>query len=92
MTCPPVKQKLKNFKPDKSLKINEKVTKQVKAKVLRVVEYPTWLAGIVLVPKKDGKVRICVDYWDLNRASPKDDFPLPNIHIMIDNCAKHDLK
>ncbi|XP_070028942.1 uncharacterized protein [Nicotiana sylvestris] len=45
-----------------------------------------------LIPKKDGKVRVCVDYRDLNRDSPKDDFPLPNIHILIDNCAKHELQ
>jgi len=90
--CPPVKQKLRNFKPDMSLKIKEEVNKQIKAKVLRVVEYPTWLANIVPVPKKDGKVRVCVDYRDLNRTSPKDDFPLPNIHILIDNCAKHELQ
>jgi len=64
-----------------SLKIKEEVTKQIKAKVLRVVEYPTWLANIVPVPKNDGKVKVCVDYRDLNRASPKDDFPLPNIHM-----------
>ena len=56
--CPPVKQKLRKFKPDMSLKIKEEVTKQIKAKVLRVVEYPTWLANIVPVPKKDGKVRV----------------------------------
>ena len=59
---------------------------------MRVTNYPTWLANIVPVPKKDGKIRICVDYRDLNRASPKDDFPLPNIHILIDNCAKHELQ
>jgi len=75
-----------------SLKIKEEVTKQIKAKFLRVVEYPTWLANIVPVSKKDGKVRVCVDYRDLNRASPKDDFPLPNIHILIDNYAKHELQ
>ncbi|XP_070037211.1 uncharacterized protein [Nicotiana tomentosiformis] len=89
---PPVKQKLRKFKPDMSLKIKEKVTKQIKAKVLKVVEYPTWLAKIVPVLKKDGKVKVCVDYRDLNRASPKDDFSLPNIHILIDNCAKHELQ
>ncbi|XP_070011081.1 uncharacterized protein [Nicotiana sylvestris] len=55
--CPPVKQKLRKFKPDMSLKIKEEVTKQIKAKVLRVVEYLTWLANIILVSKKDVKVR-----------------------------------
>ncbi|XP_070042734.1 uncharacterized protein [Nicotiana tomentosiformis] len=49
-TCPRVKQKLRKFKPDMSLKIKEEVTKQIKAKVLRVVEYPTCLANIVPVP------------------------------------------
>ncbi|XP_070004508.1 uncharacterized protein [Nicotiana sylvestris] len=54
--CPLVKQKLRKFKPDMSLKIKEEVTKHVKVKVLRVVEYPTWLANIVPVLKKGGKI------------------------------------
>ncbi|XP_070023137.1 uncharacterized protein [Nicotiana sylvestris] len=89
-TCPPVKRKLRKFKPDMSLKIKEEVNKQIKAKVLKVVEYPTWLANIVSVPKKGGKFRVCVNYGDLNRASPKDGFPFPKIHILIDNCTKHE--
>ncbi|XP_070039147.1 uncharacterized protein [Nicotiana tomentosiformis] len=62
------------------------------AGVIRVVRYSTWLANIVPVPKKDGKIRVCVDYRDLNKASPKDNFPLPNIHILIDSCAKHEIQ
>ncbi|XP_070029745.1 uncharacterized protein [Nicotiana sylvestris] len=61
---PPVKQKLRNFKTDMSVKIKE---------------------------EKDGKTKVCVDYRDLNKASLKDDFPLSNIHILIDNCAKHEI-
>ncbi|XP_070018100.1 uncharacterized protein [Nicotiana sylvestris] len=64
--CPPVKQKLRKFKPDMSVKIKEKVTKRIKAKLLRVVEYPTWLANIVPVPKKDGKVRIAL--WVITKS------------------------
>ncbi|XP_070039731.1 uncharacterized protein [Nicotiana tomentosiformis] len=60
LMCPPVKQKLRIFKPDMSLKIKEEVTKQIKDKFLRVVEYPTWLANIVPVLKKDGKVKKAV--------------------------------
>jgi len=41
----------------------------------------------MLVPKKDRKVRMCIDYWDLNRASPKDNFPLSHIDILVDNTA-----
>ena len=49
------------------------------------------MANIVPVPKKDGKVRICVDYRDLNRASLKDNFPLPYIDTLVDTMSKHSL-
>jgi hypothetical protein len=88
---PPVKQKLRKFKMDVSIKIKEEIMKQLEAKVIRVARYPMWLSNVVPVPKKDGKIRVCVDYRDLNRASPKDDFPLPNIHILLDNSAKHEV-
>ena len=41
------------------------------------------------VPKKDGKVCMYVDYRDLNMVSPKDDFPLPHIDVLVDNTAQH---
>nr|XP_033511630.1 uncharacterized protein LOC117276392 [Nicotiana tomentosiformis] len=81
-----VKQKPRKFKPDLSVRIKEEVTKQIEANVVRVTNYPRWLENIVPMP-----IRICVDYRDLNKASPNDDFPFPNIHILIDNCAKHKL-
>ncbi|RVW80840.1 Transposon Ty3-I Gag-Pol polyprotein [Vitis vinifera] len=56
---------------------------------ISVVEYPKWLANVVHVPKKNGKVRVCVDFRDLNKASPKDDFPLPHIDLLVDNTAGH---
>ncbi|RVW25754.1 Transposon Ty3-I Gag-Pol polyprotein [Vitis vinifera] len=58
---------------------------------LSVVEYPEWLANVVPVPKKDGKVRVCVDFRDLNKASPKDDFPLPHIDMLVDSTAGHSM-
>ncbi|XP_058725708.1 uncharacterized protein LOC131597002, partial [Vicia villosa] len=87
--CPPVKQKPRRTRPDMALKIKEEVEKQLKAGFLSVCEYPPWIANIVPVPKKDGKVRMCVDYRDLNRASPKDDFPLPHIDVLFDNTAQY---
>lgn len=89
-SCHPVKKKLRNYKPELSLKIKEEISKQIDPGILRVTKYSTWLADVMPVSKKDGKVRVCVHYRDLNKASPKDDFPLPNIHILIDNCAKHE--
>ncbi|XP_034686641.1 uncharacterized protein LOC117915182 [Vitis riparia] len=63
--------------------------KQLSVGFLSVVEYPEWLANIVPIPKKDGKVRVCVDFRDLNKASPKDDFPLPHIDMLVDSTAGH---
>ena len=57
------------------LKIKKEVKKQLDAGFLEVSKYPQWVANIVLVPKKYGKVRMCVYYRDLNRVSPKDNFP-----------------
>ena len=52
-----------------------------------MVDDTKWLANIVPIPKKDGKVRMCVDYRDLNKACPKDDFPLPHIDTLVDSAA-----
>jgi len=86
--CPPVRQKLRRTCPDMALKIKREVQKQIDAGFLMTVEYPEWVANIVPVPKKDGKVRMCVDYRDLNKASLKDNFPLPHIDILVDNTAQ----
>ncbi|XP_027169433.1 uncharacterized protein LOC113769160 [Coffea eugenioides] len=88
----PVKQKPRKFKPEMSLKIKEQIEKQLNAKIIMVSHYPIWLSNPVPVPKKSGEVRVCVDYRDLNKASPKDDFPLPNIHILLDNTAGHEIE
>ena len=53
------------------------------------MDYLEWLANVIPVPKKDERVRICVNYKDLNKACPKDDFPLPNIDVLIDNTATY---
>ncbi|KAI5429854.1 hypothetical protein KIW84_034440 [Lathyrus oleraceus] len=86
--CIPVKQKLRRTHPDMAVKIKEEVQKKIDAGFLVTSTYPQWVANIVPVPKKDGKVRMCVDYRDLNKASPKDDFPLPHIDMLVDNTTK----
>jgi len=83
----PIKQKLKRMKPEMTLKIKEEVEKQFNAGFLVIVEYPQWVENFVPVPKKDGKEQMCIDYRDLNKASPKDDFPLPRIDMLVDNTA-----
>ncbi|RVW86561.1 Transposon Ty3-I Gag-Pol polyprotein [Vitis vinifera] len=71
--------------------VKEEIQKQLSVGFLSVVEYPEWLANVVPVPKKDGKVRVCVDFRDLNKASPKDDFPLPHIDMLVDSTAGHSM-
>ena len=73
------------------LKIKEKVKKQLDARFLEVAKYLEWVDNIVSVPKKDGKVRMCVDYRDLNRANPKNNFLLPHIDTLVENTTKNSL-
>eukprot|EP00261_Vitis_vinifera_P037197 XP_019078440.1 PREDICTED: uncharacterized protein LOC109123359 [Vitis vinifera] len=87
----PVKQKLRRLHPHWSLQVKEEIQKQLSVGFISVVEYPEWLANVVPVPKKDGKVRVCVDFRDLNKASPKDDFPLPHIDLLVDGTAGHSM-
>ena len=83
--CVPMKQKLRRTHIDMAVKIKEEVHKQIDSGILVTSTYPQWVANIVLMPKKDGKVRMCMDYRDLNKASSKDDFPLPHIDMLVDN-------
>ena len=68
----------------------EEVQKLFEAGAIREVHYPQWLANTVVVKKKTGKWRVCVDFTDLNKACPKDSFPLPKIDQLIDATAGHD--
>ncbi|RVW32195.1 Transposon Ty3-I Gag-Pol polyprotein [Vitis vinifera] len=54
---------------------------------IREVSYPDWLANVVVVPKKEGKWRVCVDYTNLYNACPKDSFPLPRIDQIVDSTS-----
>ena len=58
----PIKQKLRKLIPELYMKVKEEVMKQLSVGFIRVIDYPSWLANIVLVPKMNDKVRMCVDY------------------------------
>ena len=53
--------------------------------------YPDWLANVVIVKKANGKWRMCVDFMDLNKACPKDSYPLPQIDALVDLIVGHEL-
>ena len=83
----PVRQKVRRFHPDRHAIIQAEVSNLLQAGFIREVKYPEWLANVVVVPKKGGKWRVCVDYTDLNDACPKDSFPLPRIDQIVDASA-----
>ena len=87
----PVKQKRRSFTPKRQKVIDEEVNKLLQAKAIREVEYPDWLANVVLVKNANGKLRLCIDFTDINRACPKDSFPLPWIDLRVDAIAGQEL-
>ena len=69
--------------------IEKEVNKLIKAGFICEVKYLTWITNIVPIRKKNGQLRVCMDFQDLNDAWPKDVFPLPTIEVMIDSTTKH---
>jgi hypothetical protein len=80
----PVKQHLRGFDEEKRRAIGEEVHKLMAAGFIKEVFHPEWLANLVLVKKKGGKWRMCVDYTGLNKACPKVPYPLPHIDQIVD--------
>ena len=79
------------FTPERDNTIKDEVQKLMAAKFIREVYYPDWLANVVMVKKANGKWRMCVDFTDLNKACPKDSYPLPRIDQQVDSTAGHQL-
>ena len=73
------------------LKIKEEVEKQLNAGFLIMTTYQERVANIVTVFMKNGRVCVCVDFWDLNKASSKDDFPLTHIDVLVYGTTGHEL-
>ena len=57
--------------------------------LIKPIQHPQWLSNIVPVKKKNGQIRCCVDFCNLNKACPKDEFPLPDMDLLIDSTAVH---
>ena len=85
----PVRQKKRVFALERDNAIKEEVQKLTLAKFIWEVYYPDWLANVVMVKKANGKWRMCVDFTDLNKACPKDSYPLPCIDQLVDSTAGH---
>jgi hypothetical protein len=83
----PKKQRLRKMSDEKTEAAKAEVHCLLEANFIEPVAYPTWLANIVMVQKKSGKWRMCIDFTSLNKACPKDNFPLPWIDKIVDSAA-----
>jgi hypothetical protein len=80
----PIKQKERRYTPDRREAIRLEVNKLFEVRFIRPVDYPIWLANPVLVEKPDGSWRMCIDYTNLNKACPKDEYPcLVSVRLWI---------
>jgi hypothetical protein len=83
----PVRQKLHPVNPRKAAAIKTEVEKLLKAGFIYPIHLTQWVSNPVSVDKKQGTIRVCTDFRDLNKACPKDNYPTPFIDQIIDECA-----
>jgi hypothetical protein len=88
---PPVKQGQRRYRPELLPQIEAEVDKLMAAGFIREIKYPTWVSRIVPMKKKNGQIRICADFRDLNKACLKDDFPIPISEILINSTMGYEI-
>jgi hypothetical protein len=80
-----IKQKKRRYTPERCEIIRLEVNRLLEAEFIRPIDYPNWLVNPVLIEKPDGSWRMCIDYTGLNKACPKDKYPMPRICQFIDS-------
>ena len=83
----PVAQPAKIFHTEIKGQIVREVQKLLAAGFIKPIQHPLWLSNIVPVKKKNGQIRCCADFRNLNKVCPKDEFPLPNMDLLIDSAV-----
>jgi hypothetical protein len=83
----PKKQRLRKMSDEKVAAAKAEVQRLLDAGFIHEVYYPSWLANVVLVNKKNDKWRMCTDFTDLKKCCPKDDFPLTRLDKVVDSVA-----
>jgi hypothetical protein len=85
----PQKQPARNYNPDLLARIKEEVEQLLEAGFIWTCRYSEWISNIVPVEKKNtGKIRVCVDFHDLNRATPKDGCPMHVVGDLINKATR----
>ena len=86
----PMCQKKWPIHPSKANVVKAKIEKLCIAGFIYPIAYTTWVSNPIIVNKKKGTIRFCIEFHDLNGACPKDNFPTPFIDQIIDACARHE--
>ena len=85
----PIKQPSRRSSKEHFDAVKDEVTRLKQVGAIKEVFYPEWLANTMVVKKKNRKWRVCMDFTDLNKACPKDPFPMPRIDQLVDATVGH---
>jgi hypothetical protein len=83
----PIRKKQRPINPALEATIRKEVEKLINAHIIFLVKYSEWVSNLVHVWKNNGDIRLCVDFCALNRARIKDNFPLPNMEMILQQVA-----
>jgi len=83
----PIKQIPRRFAPQILPKIKEEIERLLKCGFRITARYVDWLANVVPVKNKNGTIRVCIDFRDLNLATPKDEYLMPVAEMLMDSAA-----
>jgi hypothetical protein len=81
----PYKQGAQNFKPEIIGRVKEVVDRLLQTGFIQPCRYADWVSNILPMEKNTGKIRICVDFRNLNQATPKDEYPMPIADLLDDS-------
>ncbi|GKA56462.1 reverse transcriptase domain-containing protein [Tanacetum coccineum] len=90
--CLPVRQKKRGQAPKRNKAIYKEVKKLVDTDIMKEVHYHSWLSNLVMVKKQDNSWRMCIDFKELNKACPKDGYPLPEIDWKVESLCGYSFK
>jgi hypothetical protein len=89
-TIPMAHQVRYKLNPNYAIVVKQDINKLLIVGFIQLVEEATWLSPIVVAPKKNGKLRICIDFKKLNVATKKDPYPLPFTNEMLNTIAGYE--
>lgn len=86
----PIKQNTRRFAPTILSKIKKEVERLLRCNFIHIAKYVEWLANIIHVIKKNGTLGVCIDFRDLNTATPKDEYSMPVANMLVDSAVGHE--